>query len=156
MSTFLADKGQMTEDDVIKIASDCLQQKVKAVSKIGRGANSKVYHVICSSTEYVVKFYFQHPSDSRDRLGVEFKSLSFLRHQGLRMVPSLLLKAGNINVLFMNLLKEHLLSEDISQKDIDNAVDFLERLKNLSIQARGFDFSAASEAFFCARDIASV
>jgi hypothetical protein len=153
MNTFLADKGPMTEGDVQRIASDCLRQEIKAVSKIGRGANSKVYHVIGPSQEYAVKFYFQHPSDLRDRLGVEFKSFSFLSQQCLQMVPRPVVLSRENNCAFYEFIKGTPIGVDISQKDIDSAADFVETLKDLSLQAKGLDFSAASEAFFSTRDI---
>jgi len=153
MSTSLAEKSQMNESDVIKIASDCLGQKVSAVSKIGRGANSKVYHVICSSQEFVVKFYFQHPSDVRDRLGAEYKSFSFLREQGINEVPKPVAISREHNCAFYEFIKGTPPGGDIFQKDIDGAVDFLEVLKNLSGKAQGLDFAVASEAFFCGEHI---
>jgi hypothetical protein len=153
MNTFLADKSRMTDGDVIRIASDCLKQEIKIVSKIGRGANSKVYHVIGPSQEYAVKFYFQHPSDLRDRLGVEFKSFSFLSQQGLQMVPRPLALSRENNCAFYEFIKGTAPGPDISQKDIDRAVDFLEALKELSLKAKSLNFSPASEAFFSTGDI---
>ena len=60
MNTFLADKSQLNEEHVMKIAADGLAQRVISVSKIGKGGNSKVFHVICPDGQYVAKFYFQH------------------------------------------------------------------------------------------------
>jgi hypothetical protein len=153
MNTFLDDKGQISQEDVTKIASDCLQQRVEVISKIGGGGNSKVYHVICPSQQYVVKFYFQHPSDSRDRLGKEFKSFSFLWEQGLRVIPRPVALSQEHQCAFYEFIKGKPPGRDISQKDIDGAVYFLEILKNLSVQATGLNFSGASEAFFCTKDI---
>ena len=153
MNTFLADKNQLSEDDVIKIASDCLQQKVKVISKLGRGGNSQVYHVICPSQEYVVKFYFQDPSDSRDRLGIEFKSSSFLWEHGLRVIPRPVTLNQEHKCAFYEFIKGTPPGKDISQQDIDGAVYFLETLKGLSAQAADFNFKGASEAFFCGKDI---
>ena len=87
MNTSLIFKSKMNEDDVIKIASNCLRQKIDAISKIGGGANNRVYRIVCPLGQYVVKFYFQHPLDSRDRLGIEYQSFSFLWENGLQMVP---------------------------------------------------------------------
>jgi len=143
----------MSEADVIKIASDCLQQKINFVSKMGGGGNSKVYHVICPAQEYAVKFYFQHPSDSRDRLGIEFKSLSFLWEQGLRVIPRPVTLSLEHQCAFYEFIKGTPPGRDISQKDIDGAVYFLDILRNFSAGAASLNFSGASEAFFSAKDI---
>jgi len=143
----------LSEDDVIRIAFDCLQQRVGIISKIGGGGNSKVYHLTCSSQQYVVKFYFQHPSDSRDRLGIEFKSFSFLWEQGLRVVPRPVALSREHQCAFYEFIKGTPPGRDISQKDIDGAVYFIDILRNLSVGAAGLNFSGASEAFFCAKDI---
>ena len=143
----------MKDSDVLKIASDCLGQKVTAVSKIGRGANSKVYHVLCAPQEYVVKFYFQHPSDARDRLGAEYKSFSFLREQGIHAVPKPVAISRENNCAFYEFIKGMPPGGDIGPKDIDGALDFVEKLKHLSGKAQCLDFAAASEAFFCGEAI---
>ncbi|MFI5205382.1 MAG: aminoglycoside phosphotransferase family protein, partial [Candidatus Paceibacterales bacterium] len=153
MNTFLDDKGQMSKEDVTRIASGCLQQEVEVIAKIGRGGNSKVYHVAGPSQQYVVKFYFKHPSDSRDRLGIEYKSLSFLWEQGLRVIPRPVAFSEGYQCAFYEFIKGTPPGKDISKKDIDGAVYFLEILRNLSAQAEDINFSGASEAFFCARDI---
>jgi hypothetical protein len=153
MNTYLIDKGQMNEDDIIRVASDCLQQKVKIISKIGRGANSKVYHVASTSQEYAAKFYFQHPSDPRDRLGVEFKSFSFLWEKGLQSIPQPIALCREHQCAFYGFIKGNPLKGDISQKDIDEAIDFLGILRNLTAKAPSSDFSGASEAFFSVKDI---
>ncbi len=153
MNTFLVDKNQMSEDDVIRIASDCLHQRVDGISKIGGGGNSKIYHVTCPSQQYAAKFYFQHPSDPRDRLGTEFKSFSFLWEQGLRVIPKPVAQSPEHQCAFYEYIKGKPAGRDISQKDIEAAVDFIEILRNLSVGATGLNFPGASEAFFSVKDI---
>ena len=65
-----------------------MAQPVRDLQPIRQGANSRVYPVEFFFGDYVMKFYFQHPQDSRDRLGTEFKSLSFLWEQGVRSDPT--------------------------------------------------------------------
>jgi len=155
MGTFLEHKNQLSEKEVIKIASDCLGQEIASVAKIGKGGNSKVYHLKSSYREFVVKFYFQHPSDTRDRLGVEFQSLSFLWGEGLRMVPRPIVLNREHQCAFYDFIKGTSPVTDISSKDIDGAVQFLGVLKNLALGAKDLNFPAASEAFFCGMDIMS-
>ena len=152
METFLVDKAFMSEDDVIRIASGCLEQRVMGISKIGGGANNKVYRVTCPSQEYVVKFYFRHPLDSRDRLGIEFKSVSFLWQQGIRQIPRPIALNREHHCAFYELIKGTSLGTDISQDDIGKAAGFLEILRDLSLRPQCRDLPSASEAFFSLQD----
>jgi hypothetical protein len=51
------------------------------------GANNKVYRVQAGNTESVLKRYFRHPNDTRDRLRAEFSFVTFAWNAGLRTVP---------------------------------------------------------------------
>lgn len=153
MNTFLVDGSQFSDQEVIKIAADCLQQKVEGVHKINKGGNGKVYQVICPDKQYVIKFYFQSPTDKRDRLGTEFKSLSFLWEQGVQATPRPVAVSRKNQCAFYEFVEGEQPSGDISTRDIDRAVEFIRVLRGLSKVPQASDFSAASEAFFSARDI---
>src|SRR6202012_4127503 len=51
------------------------------------GANNRVYRVQTSSGPALLKAYFRHPADPRDRLGTEFGFLAFAWENGVRSVP---------------------------------------------------------------------
>jgi Ser/Thr protein kinase RdoA (MazF antagonist) len=51
------------------------------------GANNRVYRVQTSSGPALLKAYFRHPADPRDRLGSEFAFLAFASDNGVRSVP---------------------------------------------------------------------
>jgi hypothetical protein len=51
------------------------------------GANNRVFRVETGGAEALLKAYFRHPDDPRDRLGAEFGFASFAWGQGLRCLP---------------------------------------------------------------------
>jgi len=153
MNTFLLDKSDMSEDDVIKIASGCLRQKILGISRIGGGVRNKVYRLVCPSQDYVVKFYFKHPLDSRDRLGIEFKSISFLWEQGISQIPKPFGISREHGCAFYGYVKGVTPNGDVSARDIDHAVAFLEILQKLSLSSQSMHLDGASEAFYCLEDI---
>ncbi len=51
------------------------------------GANNRVYRVETPSGPALLKAYFRHPADPRDRLGTEFGFLAFAWDSGARSVP---------------------------------------------------------------------
>ncbi|MEC4805598.1 MAG: aminoglycoside phosphotransferase family protein [Jaaginema sp. PMC 1079.18] len=57
------------------------------LQRIQAGRNSRVWRVENGDEIYIVKEYFRHPSDPRDRLETEFGFLSFLQSQGILHVP---------------------------------------------------------------------
>lgn len=57
------------------------------LQRIRSGRNSRVWRVDSSDDSYVLKEYFRHPADPRDRLSTEYGFLSFLRAQGITCVP---------------------------------------------------------------------
>ena len=55
--------------------------------RIRAGRNSEVSYLSNSDGQWILKRYYQHPNDPRDRLGVEFGFLTFLAKAGVRGVP---------------------------------------------------------------------
>ena len=51
------------------------------------GANNRVFRVEMNDSCALLKAYFQHPDDPRDRLGAEFSFSSFAWENGLRCLP---------------------------------------------------------------------
>jgi len=67
-------------------------QEPIATRRIRAGRNSEVSHLSSSEGQWVLKHYYQHPNDPRDRLGVEFGFLTFLAGAGVQCVPRPLAK----------------------------------------------------------------
>lgn len=51
------------------------------------GANNRVFRVDCDSGPLILKEYFNHPNDSRDRAASEFAFAQFAWSHGLRCLP---------------------------------------------------------------------
>ncbi|HEY9753509.1 MAG TPA: phosphotransferase, partial [Coleofasciculaceae cyanobacterium] len=57
------------------------------LERIRAGRNSRVWRVDCPGGTYILKEYFRHPGDPRDRLATEYGFLTFLQAQGVTIVP---------------------------------------------------------------------
>lgn len=70
-------------------ATALLGNPVRQVSRQHGGGNNRLYRIeAADGRHYALKTYLQRPGDDRDRLGVEYSGLAFLRAQGLdRQVP---------------------------------------------------------------------
>lgn len=59
-----------------------------SVAALPGGRNNQVYRVRVGAQSYLLKRYFRHPQDPRDRLGQEFDFLEHLQRIGSRRVPA--------------------------------------------------------------------
>ena len=57
------------------------------LNRLHGGANNRVFRVDLDDKKLLLKFYFRHPDDQRDRLGTEFGFLEFAWSKGLRCIP---------------------------------------------------------------------
>jgi hypothetical protein len=48
------------------------ESNIKAIDPIHQGGNNQLYRVINNSQDFVLKKYFQHSEDKRNRLAAEF------------------------------------------------------------------------------------
>jgi len=132
------------------VAARLLKGRVTSVEPLGGGRNSQVYRVIDAGRRaYALKVYFRHPADDRDRLGTEFDGLKFLWRHGLRNIPEpLAADAAAGCALYEYVEGVAITPAEISGDDIQLAVSFLSRLKELSTEPESPDLPLASEACF--------
>ena len=57
------------------------------VEPIAGGRNNRVFKVVCRDVAYLLKVYFRHVHDPRDRLNTEFGFISFAWNGGIHAVP---------------------------------------------------------------------
>ena len=57
------------------------------LSALGSGANNRVFRLRVQESRFLLKVYFTHPDDRRDRLGAEFSFLRFAWEHGIRSIP---------------------------------------------------------------------
>jgi len=136
--------------DAKAVASRLLGRDVTSAARIGEGRNSRVYRLTCGgSCEYAAKFYFRHSADSRDRLGVEFSSLLFLWENGVRGIPQPIASDRESGCAVYEYIEgKKIPSRKVSGADIDYAVRFLARLKELKDEKNSIRLPIASEACF--------
>src|SRR5262245_12962861 len=58
-----------------------------ALTALPGGGNNRVFRARVGSASFLVKSYFRHPADSRDRLGTEYGFVRFAWDHGIRQVP---------------------------------------------------------------------
>ncbi len=113
------------------------------------GANNRVYRVEAGGQTLVVKAYFHHPADPRDRLATEFAFLRFAWAHGLRCLPQPLASDPVRHLAaYAWIPGRRLLPEELTAARISEALAFYAALNQPRSAPAAAALSAASEACF--------
>lgn len=75
------------DTDTLEWVASTLGERVDAVSPLSQGGNNRVYRVTAGSQSALLKEYFRHPDDTRDRLASEYAFCRYADEVGVREVP---------------------------------------------------------------------
>jgi hypothetical protein len=70
--------------DLALLAGDMLSTKISRITPLTGGRNNRVYRVDSPRGRFVLKIYFRHPGDRRDRRTNEYRFATFLWEKGYR------------------------------------------------------------------------
>ncbi len=117
------------------------------------GGNNRVFLVTAESKSFILKSYFSHPLDTRDRLNAEFAFTSFAWEMGLRQIPEPVAcnRAKNI-ALYEYIDGEKLKPGDISIETVRAAGSFFLDLNTFRHTAEAGILPDGSEACFSAKE----
>jgi len=135
---------------IVNIIQSYLINDLKSIDAISGGMNSSVYKITCSDkNEYIVKFYFSHPSDNRNRLETEFSALQFLHLNNIVNVPKPLFKNKEYRFAIFEFFRGYKIkSESATHSDVDQLIDFLYKLNRLKYNKKSLKLDNASESCF--------
>lgn len=113
------------------------------------GANNRVFRVTHPGGELVVKSYFQHPGDSRDRFGAERAFYELINAQGITSVPKMFGWVPEHRLgLFEYLPGRKLTSDEVNFSMVEQALAFLAQLNAARDHLAAAKMPVASEACF--------
>lgn len=72
---------------VVPWAEGILSTRILRCSRLSGGRNNRVYRLDSPKGGFVLKVYFRHPGDRRNRRNAEFQFVSFLWKKGFRQIP---------------------------------------------------------------------
>jgi len=117
------------------------------------GANNRVFRLNTNHQRTLLKAYFRHPADTRDRLTAEFSFLRFAWNHGLRCIPEpLAFDAPNALGLYRFIDGRRPEPNEIRQSEIDLAAAFFVELNRHRYASDAASLSPASEACFSIED----
>lgn len=117
------------------------------LSPIPGGANNRVYRVDAGRFTGLLKWYFRHPNDPRDRLGAEFEFCRFAWEHGVQQAPRPLARDAKQGLaLYEFICGESLQGRPIGDEEIAAAVRFYRAVN--AHRDHGRHLPAAAEACF--------
>lgn len=114
------------------------------------GGNNKVFIVeIDGTSEYVLKQYFRHESDTRNRLFAEWTFLKYATESGISCVPRpIVADVQNGIAIFEYIDGKKILLSDLSENHVIQALDFFLALNTCCPEKNRAGLPPASEACF--------
>lgn len=121
--------------------------------RMAGGGNNQVYRVATPEGTFVLKRYFRHPQDPRDRLAGEFGFLTFAWEAGLRCVPRPVAHDPEAGVgVYAFVEGQPLTAEAIGPAEVEAALAFLLALNRHRDHPLARALPPASEACFSLRE----
>lgn len=150
----IADEGVAAATmDAVALAGK-IGAAVSRVAPMPGGRNNRVFRVDTEDgAAYLLKRYFHHPSDSRDRLRAESAFLGHLSAIGCDLAPRLFATNRETRAALMEFVRgESIAVESITSDDVDWACEFF-RHANVDLRApTARALAPASEACFSIDD----
>jgi hypothetical protein len=120
-----------------------------ALQPLPGGGNNRVFRVEADGSRALLKAYFRHPEDRRDRLGAEYSFCAFAWANGLRSLPQPLARdRGNGLGLYEFIDGRPLLPKEIDEHAIQQALNFFSDVNRHRHLPAAEDLPVASEAYF--------
>jgi hypothetical protein len=113
------------------------------------GANNRVFRVQAQESQFLLKAYFTHPDDRRDRLGAEFSFLSFAWEHGVRSIPQPLRCDAASQLGLMEYLEGcPFRAGEVTERAVPEAISFYRALNQHKTSRAAVRLPLASEACF--------
>ncbi len=129
-----------------KLAAEAGQAEAWTLTRLTGGANNRVYRLDAKGRSLLLKAYFQHEDDSRDRLGAEYFFARFAWDAGLRCLPQPLASDPIARVALFEFVEGRKLSPgEVGAGEIGQALDFFQGLNTRCDTSAAKALPAASE-----------
>jgi hypothetical protein len=135
--------------DVANLLAEAGLPREFRVTGLPGGGNNRVYRLDCGGSQLLLKAYFHHPHDPRDRLAAEFAFARFAWDHGLRCIPQPLARDDRNHLgLYEFIAGRALEAAEISAGTVDQAIGFFVGLNRHKLDPAAQHLPNGSEACF--------
>ncbi len=119
------------------------------LERLSGGRNNQVFKMVAKDQRFLLKSYFIHEDDPRDRLGNEFSFLRYAWDKGIKCIPRPLTADKKQHVALYEFIEgERLKESDITREFIEQAIRFVLELNKYKNTDEARNLPLASEACF--------
>jgi len=120
-----------------------------SIERLPGGGNNRVYRVETAAGPVLLKEYFQHPADPRDRLAAEYAFTNFAWSHGIRALPQPLAcdRAAGLG-LYKFIAGRKLVPGEVTAAHVDEAAAFFAAINRHRVDPAAARLPIASEACF--------
>lgn len=137
----------------IKLAHEMGFSGDVSLEQLAGGRNNQVFKMMVDDQRFLLKSYFVHEDDARDRMGNEISFLRFVWDKGIRCIPQPLTADKKQRVALYEFVEGKRLKEsDISENFIKQAIRFVLELNKYKQTEEAIKLPFASEACFSIRE----
>lgn len=137
----------------IKLAHEMGLSGDVTLEQLAGGRNNQVFKMMVDDQRFLLKSYFVHEADLRDRLGNEFSFLRFAWDKGIRCIPQPFTADKKQHVALYEFVEgERLKESDITDDAIGQAIRFVLELNKYRQTDEALNLPSASEACFSIRE----
>ena len=120
-----------------------------SIQPLPSGGNNRVFRVESGGNALLLKKYFHHPDDRRDRLAVEFSFSTFAWNHGVRMIPEPYARdEQHLLGLYEFIPGRKLVPDELTASAVSDALDFFVAVNRHKQQDEAERLPCASEACF--------
>lgn len=120
-----------------------------SIIRLPGGANNAVYRVDVPAGSFLLKQYFTHPDDNRDRLGAEVAFCRFAWRHGIQVPPRFVAESRDQHLaLFEFLAGRPVTGAEVDAALVGQAIRFCQRLHEAQTEADANDLPFAAESCF--------
>ncbi|MEW6264291.1 MAG: aminoglycoside phosphotransferase family protein [Thermodesulfobacteriota bacterium] len=120
-----------------------------ALEPLPGGRNNRVYRLEAGGRPFLLKSYFRHRNDQRDRLGTEFGFIRFVWNRGQRAVPRPMAWDREANLGLYEFIEGRLLNPgQVTGEHVRQALDFCLAIDEMKNDPEALDLPEASESCF--------
>ncbi len=145
------------DEQLLAIAADMLAESGFGgkcdLLRLEGGRNNRVFRVDTADRRFLLKSYFAHPNDPRDRLATEFAFCQFAWRHGLRNIPEPIASSRAANMAIYGYIDgRRLTAAEIDDSHVTAALEFYKLLNRHAAAVDAAQLPAASEACFSIRE----
>ena len=119
------------------------------LERLSGGRNNQVFKMAAKDQRFLLKSYFVHEDDPRDRMDNEFSFLRYAWNKGIRCIPQPLMADNKQHVALYEFVDgERLKKTDIIKDFIKQAIGFVLELNKYKNSDEALSLPCASEACF--------